>query len=148
MLLGFKPRFAAFVEEGTKQHTIRPKRRWRGRVGETCHCYVNPRQKTMRLLGRWECVRIEEIQISFLQTRNEVNGQIWIEGVMLAPDEQNAFAWRDGFRSRGPESAFSEMLEHWLGKNPELRSMKPGESYSFEGDIIHWRYAAAKGVAA
>ena len=58
MLLGFKRRFAPFVEEGSKTHTIRAKRKIAPKVGETCHCYVDPRQKTMRLLGRWTCVKV------------------------------------------------------------------------------------------
>jgi hypothetical protein len=64
MLLGFKRRFAPFVEEGSKTHTIRAKRKIRPKVGEVCHCYVDPRQKSMRLLGRFPCVKVETIDIS------------------------------------------------------------------------------------
>jgi hypothetical protein len=63
VLLGFKERFAPFVEEGSKTHTIRAKRKIRPRVGEICHCYANPRQKSMRLLGRFECIRVEDLRI-------------------------------------------------------------------------------------
>lgn len=51
MLLGFKRQFAKYVEEGSKTHTVRGFRKISPKVGDICHCYVDPRQKTMRLLG-------------------------------------------------------------------------------------------------
>lgn len=54
MLLVFKRQFASFVEEGSKTHTIRGKQKIAPKVGDVAHCYVDPRQKSMRLLGRWD----------------------------------------------------------------------------------------------
>ena len=129
MLLGFKRRFAPFVEEGSKTHTIRGIRKNPPRAGEMCHCYVDPRQKTMRLLGRWPCVKVEEIRI---EERREPHHLfvVWIDGEMLSGDEKNALAWRDGFRGRGQAEAFAEMMEFWAGRLP------------FRGNIIHWKYSA------
>ena len=63
MLLGFKRRFEPFVSEGSKTHTIRAARKNPPRVGQMCDCYVDSRQKTMRLLGRWVCTKVESILI-------------------------------------------------------------------------------------
>jgi hypothetical protein len=57
MLLGVKRRFAEFVEDGSTRRTIRGYRKMPPKIGEVCHCYVDPRPKTMRLLGRWLCAR-------------------------------------------------------------------------------------------
>ena len=126
MLLGFKRRFAPYVEEGSKTHTIRAIRKIPPRVGQTCHCYVDPRQKTMRLLGRWPCVKVEDIAVT-------IECRVWIDGNWLAKDECNALAWRDGFRSRGQDQAFAEMMEFWAGRLP------------FRGQIIHWKWSTLKG---
>lgn len=117
MLLGFNRRFAPFVEDGSKTHTIRAGKRWR--PGMRCDCYVDPRQKTMRLLGRWPCVKVEPIRITEQHT-------IIIYGQVLDFEECNALAWRDGFRDSGPAKAFPDMMEFWTGRLP------------FEGQIIHW----------
>lgn len=153
MLLGFKRRFAPFVEDGSKTHTIRSKRKVRPKVGETCHCYVDPRQKSMRLLGRFECVRVQDIEIGTRLTRNnEYVGYIKIDGAALSPDECDLFAWRDGFRYDGTVmeitdpplhrhvGSFKLMLDYWL--NERTRNGKK-DPLPFHGDVIHWRYAKA-----
>lgn len=121
MLLGFKRRFAPFVVDGSKTHTIRATRKNLPKVGEMCHCYVDPRQKTMRLLGRWPCVKVQQISIS-------IYGLVIIDGESLDVDESNVLAWRDGFRSRQPDEAFDEMMEFWQGRLP------------FRGHVIHWKW--------
>jgi hypothetical protein len=126
MLLGFKRRFAPMVEDGSKTHTIRGTRKMVPKVGEICHCYVDPRQKTMRLLGRWECLKVEEITIKLNDWIERVD--VCIEGIALSADECNSLAWRDGFRTRGYEHAFEEMMEFWQGRLP------------FTGHVIHWRF--------
>lgn len=120
MLLGFKERFVPMILDGSKTHTIRAKRAIAPRVGETCHCYTGLRQKGALLLGRWECVRVEDIEIQAHEIR--------IAGQALSPDERNMLAWADGFRSKGRHRAFEEMMEFWDGRLP------------FQGDVIHWRY--------
>ncbi len=63
MLLGFQQRFVPYVMEGSKTPTIRGPRRSEPRVGEICHCYADTRRASMRLLGRWPCVKVERILI-------------------------------------------------------------------------------------
>jgi hypothetical protein len=131
MLLGFKRRFAPYVEEGSKTHTIRATRKIPPRVGQMCHCYVDPRQKTMRLLGRWPCVKVEEIEIDAPQEYHWTEVEVTIDGVRLDMDECNTLAWRDGFRTRGREQAFAEMMDFWAGRLP------------FRGHVIHWKWPEA-----
>src|SRR5690348_14703111 len=98
MLLGFKARFAPFVEDGTKTHTIRATRKNPPRAGEICHCYTGLRQKGARLLGRWPCVKVEEILLEWLAIERGMTIIISIDGVELDQAEANALAYRDGFR--------------------------------------------------
>jgi len=127
MLLGFKRRFAPYVLDGSKTHTIRAIRKITPKVGEMCHCYVDPRQKTMKLLGRWPCVKVETIAFRVAAGRNWPV-LVWVGKEQLSCDECNALAWRDGFRDRGHNHALEEMLEFWKGRLP------------FDGYLIHWRY--------
>jgi hypothetical protein len=131
MLLGFKRRFAPFVEEGSKTHTIRAKRKIAPKVGETCHCYVDPRQKTMRLLGRWPCVKVENIQIEWLAVRNGMTILITVDDVELSRDEATLLAFRDGFRTRGLAGALDEMHDYW-------HILHGHEAFPFTGHLIHW----------
>jgi hypothetical protein len=119
-LYNFKKRFAPFVLDGTKRHTIRAKRKHPTKVGDAVHLYTGLRTKQAQLLGRSVCVRVEEIRISGSQ-------QVFVDGVELNADEKNALAYCDCFRSRGVPRAFEEMMEFWEGRLP------------FVGDIIHWR---------
>ena len=119
-LYNFKKRFAPFVADGSKRHTIRARRKHPTKVGDTVHLYTGLRQKGARLLGRSVCIKIEEIQISLAQ-------QVFVDGVELSLDEKNALAFCDGFRSFGVTRAFEEMMAFWNGRLP------------FEGDIIHWK---------
>lgn len=133
MMLGFKRRFKPMVLDHSKFHTIRAKGARRWRVGVICDCYCDARQKTMHLLGRFPCVKVEEITITLREDR-------WIEiriaGVMLTPDEASAFAWRDGFRPRGssernPKDSLGLMMEFWIYEHRV--DEKP-----FVGDLIFW----------
>lgn len=135
MLLGFKRRFADFVEEGSKTHTIRKARVVAPRAGEICHCYVDPRQKTMRLLGRFPCVRVQEIEINWLAVKRRMSLIITIEGVDLSPDEANLLAYRDGFRTYGHEAgiALGEMQDYW-------HTLHGANAFPFVGHLINWEF--------
>jgi len=125
MLLGFQSRFELAIRVKKKRHTIRGLRKRRPRVGEICHCYVNPRKKSMRLLGRWFCTRVQSIRIEHIADPLKRRGSaftITIDGVPLQPAELERFADSDGF------ATFGEMMRFWLHHH----------SLPFEGDLIHW----------
>jgi hypothetical protein len=134
MLLGFKRQFAGFVEEGSKTHTIRSHRKIPIKVGDRLDCYVDPRQKTMRLLGRWPCVKVEPIRIVAIPKRDAAwELSISINGITLDHDEAVAFAWRDGFRPVRECDALIAMGHFWA---------KMRRQTIFEGPLIHWQYVA------
>ena len=127
MLLGFKRQFAPFVEDGSKTHTVRAIRKIPPRVGEMCHLYVDPRQKTMRLLGRFVCVRVQDFLMERLSENPTIEGiGIRIDGELLSPDERESFFWRDGFREPG-RSSTEQAYGFWAGRILPWR-----------GHIIHW----------
>lgn len=150
-LLGFKRQFAAFVEEGSKEHTIRASRSIPIRVGDVLHCYVNPRQKAMRLLGRWKCTAVSEIRIwcdSSLPssplaypTPGPFNYRVEIDGADLDFQERDLLAWRDGFRfgspdsgevSQSPKECFRLMIDFWMKTHGGQVPL------DFHGQIIYW----------
>lgn len=131
LLLGFKRQFAPFVENGSKTHTVRAVRKIRPKPGEICHCYVDPRQKTMRLLGRWPCVKVEDIQISVdppaLGYRLPLTIRLGHE--LLDASEVEAFLFRDGFRDYRWTTHADQAYEFWKDRLP------------FRGVVIHWDYS-------
>jgi hypothetical protein len=130
MLLGFKRRFAPFVEEGSKTHTIRRKKKYPPKAGETCHCYVDPRQRTMRLLGRFPCTAVQDIAI-YLSGIPEEPLRVRIDDSSLSLDEVDQLFYRDGFRDvkSGPHRPARQAAEFWAD----------GE-FPFHGDLIHWSF--------
>jgi len=128
-LYNFQKRFAPFVLDGSKTHTIRAKRKHADKPGNPFHGYTGLRTKNAELLIRSTVVKVEDILIrktaSLFQEAVELF-EIAIDGVGLEPDEKNALAWSDGFRSSGKSGAFAEMMEFWDGQLP------------FRGDLIHW----------
>jgi hypothetical protein len=120
-LYNFNPMFAQYVREGSKCHTIRAKRANPDKPGNTVHLYIGLRHKSVELLGRHICTKVEEITITEAL-------DVIVDGIELTKDEKNALAWADGFRGYGRDQAFAEMMQFWEGRLP------------FVGDIIHWRW--------
>jgi len=149
MLLGFKAQFAEYVASGSKQHTIRAPRKIRPKVGEICHCYTGlrqrgpiiqklpsgevVRQKMSRLLGRFKCVRVEEITISRYFNEN-IPLCVSIAGELLTADEAEGLFWRDGFRSGPQGRGYPSTLQAASFWSDRLKE------HSFHGDLIHWEY--------
>jgi hypothetical protein len=140
MLIGFRRQFAPFVLDGSKRHTIRAPRK-DGMIptaGQTLDCYVDPRQKTMALLGRWQCVRVEGIKIS--QHPRDVL-RVEIDGRPLLNDEAAMFLWRDGFREwvsqaipEGHLIALTAANYFWSQRLKENRGR-------WIGNLIHWDFS-------
>lgn len=131
-LLGFKRQFAIFVAEGSKQHTIRAKRKFPVKPGDICHCYVDPRQKTMALLGRWPCTVVQDVIIR--QPRLDIPVlEIEFDGTTLSFGEAKDFLYVDGFRERGRDGAMILAVEFW-----KKRMIAAGGI--FYSDLVHWKY--------
>lgn len=130
MLVGFKRQFAPFVEEGSKTHTIRARRQdgTRAKVGETLHCYVDSRQKTMRLLGRFECVKVQSIHIVTDCSLNHPPLMVQIDDTWLTADEAEVFFHADGFRAPD-SSSIEQAAKYWKGRE-----------FPFDGDLNHWKF--------
>ena len=136
MLLGFRTRFHEFIKNGTKQHTIRRVKRCPPKVGETCHCYGDVRQKTMFLLGRWRCIAIDSIRIERNPNDAPIALKVHINGELLDADETIILFYRDGFRDPG-RCPVLQARDFWDAGRPR-RSSKP--AFPFEGQIIHWDF--------
>lgn len=139
-LLGFKRRFADIVEDGSKRHTIRAVRKIPIKVGDVCHCYVDPRQRTMRLLGRWRCTKVQEIRIVAQQAYSRGVPPLVIEfvtdgksDIVLTSAETERLFWVDGFRD---ESADAEPWPH----TRQAWEFWKGKEFPFESQMIHWDF--------
>lgn len=137
MLLGFKSQFIPYVKEGSKTHTIRALGNRRlFREGDVCDCYGNVRQKSMFLVGRWPCVRVERITIAgsgFAGSTLITIGRNTLDYI-----ESDVFAWRDGFRwpqePRNTAGCFALMCEFW-------RIEHRINERDFRGQLIHWDFS-------
>lgn len=122
------------IEDGSKTHTIRARRKVAPRVGEICHCYTGLRQNGARLLGRFECVRVHHISIFD-------SGKVVLADQVLTEDERDQLAWRDGFRhgdpTLGAKGCFNLMYSYWR----EL-----GHSLPFDGIIVYWKFQPGRAV--
>jgi len=116
-LYNFNARFVPFILSGKKTHTIRARRTYPDKRGETLHLYTGLRTKGAKLLLRVTCSRVEEITIS-------AEGAVTIAGETLSESERETLAKRDGFEN------FEEMLQFWK---------EPTNRLPFCGHIIHWK---------
>jgi ASCH domain-containing protein len=125
-LYNFKERFAPFILDGRKRHTIRATRKVRDKVGNIAHLYIGLRTKNATLLGRFPITKIEPIEILPDCPCNQEHCQkpvkVKIASEELSPDECEKLARLDGFES------FAEMKAFWKGRLP------------FKGEIVHWKF--------
>lgn len=148
MVLGFKRRFAPFVEDGSKTHSIREDKGDRWRSGVIVDAFVDPRQKTMRrLMPSTPCIYTEPLQMIAVNQSLVAAERIAlvIDGRRLDLDESNLFAWRDGFRhliptppeidlkpySHNTGGCYAMMLEFWVDLDRKL---------PWSGKVIHWKF--------
>jgi hypothetical protein len=125
-LYNFKERFAPFILDGRKRHTIRATRKVPDRVGNIAHLYVGLRTKWSFLLGRFPITKIEPIEIlhgcTCKQISCEHSVRVLVAEQELSTDEREKLARLDGFED------FTEMKAFWKGRLP------------FKGEIIHWKF--------
>lgn len=132
--LNFQPQFVPFVEDESKIHSIRAKRKRTWKVGDKIYLYTGLRRKGARLIRKATCVKVEEIQMEwndyvvrrpqcYIPARRLV---ISVDGEELSPDERESLARRDGFED------WTSFVTYWTPRIP------------FCGDIIHWSRSAAR----
>lgn len=154
MLLGFKRRFSPLVKDGSKRHTLRTRRAGdrQVRVGDRLDCYVDPRQKTMALLGRFPCILLQEFRVERKRDGLYAVSHIaTIDGGVLDFVERDLFAWADGFRFRQgsmparvmdyrgdpdlysteTDQCFNSMMSYWE---------REGAEFPLTKDLIHWDF--------
>jgi predicted transcriptional regulator len=112
-IYNFQPRFAPFVLDGRKQHTIRALRAYPDIPGNTLHLYTGLRTPRARLLARVRCISVDRLRIS---TAHDV----FIRRDKLSASARERLARADGFAS------FADMMDFWRGRLP------------FDGQIICW----------
>jgi hypothetical protein len=144
VILGFKKQFVPFVEEGSKTHTIRAIGKRRPfRPGDMCHCFENARQKTMRCIGRFKCVRVEDICIS-RQTDGRWPLVVRIGENVLNPEETELLFYRDGFRSKSYRLSTTYPVRDPLTNKPnpiqEAAEFWKDREFPFHGSLIHWEF--------
>lgn len=132
-LYNFQKRFEVFIRRGDKTHTIRARRKHPDKPGNTLHLYTGLRTKHAKLIGRFVCTKVEEIEIEMrpakgngVLTRGLYFPEVVIDGTELDATEKEAFARRDGFQN------FTEMIQFWR---------EPKNRLPFHGNVIHWRRA-------
>lgn len=155
MNLGFKNQFVAYVEEGSKTHTIRGGTRWHAgmradlfaeprrpkvfadfcshtdKPWSECSCWACERgpstRVTRQVSGMRLLFRAPVVKVETIEIR--ANQTVIIAGIELSADERALFAWKDGFRPDGTSESFPSMIAFWKGRLP------------FTGQIIHWDYS-------
>jgi len=116
-LYNFQARFVPKIEDGSKRHTIRGRRRYEDEPGDTMHLFYGARTKQCRRLMRAPCTKVQLLDIRPVPG---VGPAIFLDGERLSPDESERLAVADGFND------FAEMMSFWTGRLP------------FEGKIYHW----------
>ena len=131
--LSFKKQFVPYVEDGSKQHSIRAMRKRPFVVGDTLQLYYAQRTAQCRHLSDAPCVKVSDIGI--------YGAHVWIDGVELSSDETNMLAWRDGFRHVHSDGTytmisygcFALMLGYW--------TKEYGDNIDFKGQMPHWDWS-------
>ena len=119
-ILNYQKRFAPLVEKGKKRQTIRAKRKYPIRAGETLYHYTGLKTKSARLLKKSICIYVADITID-LDIDNRV--EIVINGNMpLSYKEKETLAKKDGF------SNVNEMFNFF----------RDIYGLPFHGQIIRW----------
>lgn len=86
----FKAQFADKVKTLTKRQTIRPKRKRPTKPGDTLYLYTGMRTRQCRKLLETKCKSVEPVDIY-------LEGDVWVNGQKLLPNELIAFVQADGF---------------------------------------------------
>lgn len=122
----FQGQFVPYVKEGSKTQTIRKKRKYQAKAGDTVYLYFAMRTKWCKKIGEGKCTGTDDINIS-------LSGSIRINGKLLTREQCDMLAWNDGFRPEGTSigqyAGSHALMIRWWRQTHEL---------PFRGDIIYW----------
>ena len=120
----FKLRFVPFVKDGSKNQTIRAKRKYQVKPGDKLYLYYGMRTKWCKKLKEAICKDVEQIIIY-------KNGNVTVAGEKLSEWRKDCLAYSDGFRVDNSTSARGtfEIMYRWFRQTHDL---------PFKGDIIYW----------
>lgn len=115
----FQKQFAPLILDGSKPHTIRPRRKRPTQVGDVLYLYTGMRTKACQFLMQDTCKQIKPIAIY------PDIGQIRLDGRLLPLNEMTHFAVRDGFANY---MEFFKFFERY-----------PAQVRERELEVIYWR---------
>jgi hypothetical protein len=123
-LYNFKARFAEAVATGQKCQTIRALRRdnRNPEVGEPLYLYTGIRTKKVRKLRVAKTTNVRPIQIDEQPYEGQLLPLVFLDGHLLAPEELEQMARRDGFGDTADFMAWFRQLH----------------GYPFSGILIEW----------
>lgn len=121
-ILGFKKVMAPKVEDGSKPHTIRAKRKRPIYAGDTLYLYTGLRTKNAQHLRTVTCTTVQNIEIHRSDISDTLGVVIFIEGRVLGTTDAVELIQRDGFDS------VKDFMDWFL----------PAKIKKFEGDLIWW----------
>jgi hypothetical protein len=119
------------VLDGSKNQTIRKKRRYKTRPGQTAYLFFGLRTKYCRKLGQSEIIAVSSIVI-------RKNGTVLVNNKTLTDKEKDHLAWADGFsfrsgsKEQNPKGSFDLMFTWW----------RRTHQLPFKGEIIYWQRKA------
>jgi hypothetical protein len=147
----FKERFVPLIQNGTKTHTIRNRRKngQLPKVGDPIYLYYGMRTKFCTKLGEEPCIDVKSIYIddaniilyervldlSELATAIRSPFHVSLPAFEVLDNQQrNDFAWADGFRPDGSKPDFTVGSFYLMQKWWQLTNDLP-----FVGDVIYWQ---------
>ncbi|MHA7818008.1 MAG: hypothetical protein ACX93N_16160 [Pseudohaliea sp.] len=113
--LNFKPEFVPAIEADEKRQTIRPKRKWPIRTGDSLYLFTGMRTRSCRRIGVATCLLERDITI-------KENGTILVEGQAIYRRSAERLAIADGFSGL---PALLDFFERQYG-------------LPFHGQLIEW----------
>lgn len=117
--LSFQNQFVPMIEDGTKHHTIRRKRKSPIKVGDVLYLYTGMRTKQCKLIKDVHCSSVVPVVIY------PNLGRVVLDGRMLSLDDTLRFAVRDGFAN---QMDFFKFFERY-----------PTDVLLNEMEVIYWR---------
>lgn len=145
----FKERFVPFVLDGSKDRTVRARRKGFAKTGDTLYLYFGMRTKWCKKLREEKCTHATTLRISDarirIYNRHLTNDEMQLAlkdphhrslplSELLPIYQMEYFAWKDGFRPDGstekdPRGSFELMIRFW----------KQTHELPFVGDVQYWK---------